>query len=88
MSANSTNQDLPDLDQIALEYGQMVSAICTRMIQNPDIAEEAAQETWLEIIRSIIVFKADQKYLHGFTRLHAWWFFAIRKKSDNTQQSF
>lgn len=53
--------DPPDLQQIASEYGRMVSSLCTRMITDPHVAEEAAQETWLEITRSIKGFRSQSK---------------------------
>ncbi len=71
MNGNMANQDLPDLAQIANDYGRMVSAVCIRMIQNPTIAEEAAQETWLEITRSLKNFRGRSKistWIYTITR--------------------
>ncbi len=50
-----------ELEQIATNYGKMVSYICSRMISNPIIAQEAAQETWFEIVKSIKSFKNKSK---------------------------
>ena len=71
MNGNTANQNLPELGQIALDYGRMVSAVCIRMIQNPTIAEEAAQETWLEITRSLKNFRGQSKistWIYTITR--------------------
>lgn len=61
----------PDLEQVAVEYGRMVSSICTRMIVDSHVAEEAAQETWLEITRSLINFRNQSKistWIYTITR--------------------
>lgn len=49
------------LDNIARDYGGMVSAICSRMIQDRGIAEDAAQEVWVQIVSSIDSFKGSSK---------------------------
>jgi len=46
-------------EQIATEYGPQVSTICRRMISNPTLAEEAAQESWLEILQSLPGFRNE-----------------------------
>ncbi|WP_432666670.1 sigma-70 family RNA polymerase sigma factor [Wukongibacter baidiensis] len=48
-------------DKIAEEYGNMVSAICRRMIQDQNLAEDVAQEAWIQIIKSIDSFKGKSK---------------------------
>ena len=71
MNENKINRNRPDLKQVALDYGRMVSSICTRMIFNPNIAEEAAQETWLEITRSLNSFRNQSKistWIYTITR--------------------
>jgi len=71
MNENKINRNRPDLKQVALDYGRMVSSICTRMIFNPHIAEEAAQETWLEITRSFNSFRNQSKistWIYTITR--------------------
>lgn len=50
-----------DLKAIIEQYGTMVSSIAHRMIQNKEIAREAAQETWYEIIRSIDSFNGQSE---------------------------
>ncbi len=49
----------PDLKEIVEQYGVMVSSIAHRMIQNKEIAKEAAQEVWYEIIKSIDSFNGE-----------------------------
>ena len=49
----------PDLKEIVEQYGVMVSSIAHRMIQNKEIAKEAAQEVWYEIIKSIDPFNGE-----------------------------
>lgn len=65
------NPDLPELKEVARDYGRMVSSICTRMISNPSVAEEAAQESWLEIARSLDSFRNQSKistWIYTITR--------------------
>jgi RNA polymerase sigma-70 factor (ECF subfamily) len=50
-----------DPDTIIKEYGRMVTAISFRMIENRDSAEDAAQEAWIEIIKSLPSFKGESK---------------------------
>ena len=40
------------LEDIVEHYGTMVATIAHRMIQNREIAKEAAQEVWYEIGRA------------------------------------
>lgn len=49
------------LDEIVIEYGFMVSALCRRMIQDPILAEDVSQEVWFEIVKSIDSFKRKSK---------------------------
>jgi RNA polymerase sigma factor (sigma-70 family) len=44
-------------EALAKNYGRMVSSICRRMIQDPDLAQDAAQQVWMEIIRGLPGFK-------------------------------
>jgi RNA polymerase sigma-70 factor (ECF subfamily) len=50
-----------EIDTIIKEYGRMVTAISFRMIENRDSAEDAAQEAWIEIIKSLPSFKGESK---------------------------
>lgn len=48
-------------EEITKEYRGLVSAISHRMIQNPEIAKDAAQEAWMEILKGLKTFKGDSK---------------------------
>ncbi len=50
-----------DLESIARDYGRVVSSVCGRMIRDPEAAEDAAQEIWLEITKSLPSFRGDSK---------------------------
>jgi RNA polymerase sigma-70 factor (ECF subfamily) len=43
------------------DYGRMVSSICRRMIQDEDSAQDAAQEVWLEVMKSLPSFQGAAK---------------------------
>jgi RNA polymerase sigma-70 factor (ECF subfamily) len=47
--------------QLVYDYGSMVSAICRRMMQDEETAREAAQEIWLEVIKSLPSFQGRSK---------------------------
>jgi len=48
-------------DAEILEYGKMISILANRMISNKEIAQEAAQEVWVEILASLQSFKNQSK---------------------------
>jgi len=48
-------------DQIIVEYGPLVSSICRRMIQDEDIAKDAAQEVWMAVVKSLPSFQGKSK---------------------------
>lgn len=48
-------------EELVDKYGKLVSAICFRMIQDSMIAEEAAQEVWYEVIKSLDTFQGKSK---------------------------
>lgn len=50
-----------DKDRLASEYGNYVSSLANRMIINQEIAKEAAQETWFEILKSLPSFSHKSK---------------------------
>lgn len=50
-----------DVSRLVKEYGKMVSTIAHRMIQNREIAREAAQEVWYELCKSLHSFKGDSE---------------------------
>ena len=43
------------------EYGKMISILAKRMISRKDVAEEAAQEVWLEVVKSLPSFREESK---------------------------
>ena len=49
------------LDAIARHHGKLVSAVCRRMIMNEDVARDAAQQVWVEIVKSYPSFRGDSK---------------------------
>lgn len=57
------------IEYIIENYGKMVNSICRRMIQNRDTVEDAVQEVWLEVNKSLKSFRGESKSQPGFTRL-------------------
>ncbi len=51
----------PTKEEITEEYRGLVSAVSHRMIQNPEMAKDAAQEAWMEILKSLDTFKGESK---------------------------
>jgi RNA polymerase sigma factor (sigma-70 family) len=51
----------PDQEEITREYRGLVVAISHRMIQNPEMAKDAAQEAWMEILKSLHTFRGESK---------------------------
>ena len=51
----------PVKEEITKEYRGLVSSISHRMIQNPEVAKDAAQEAWMEILKSLNTFKGESK---------------------------
>ena len=43
------------------EYGKLISILSNRMISNKSVAQEAAQEVWVEVLRSLPSFKNVSK---------------------------
>lgn len=54
-------QTSTSLDNVAREYGRMVSSICRRMILDQEIARDAAQQVWVEITKSLASFRGESK---------------------------
>ncbi len=52
-------------EELIEKYGPMISKLSYRMIQNESIAKEAAQEAWLEILKSLSSFK-------GLSKISTW----------------
>ena len=49
------------IENIITDYGKMVSSICRRMIRDEETARDAAQEVWLEIIKSLPTYRGEAK---------------------------
>lgn len=62
-----------DLKTIIGQYGTMVSSIAHRMIQNKEIAKEASQEAWCEVIKSIDSFNGNSEL--------STWIYTIAKRT-------
>lgn len=52
---------LPTPEDIVAAYGRLVSSLCHRMIQDHETAKDAAQEVWLEVIKSLPSFQGKAK---------------------------
>ncbi len=67
-----TSMDQPmTLEDIAHEYGKMVSSICRRMITDEETARDAAQQVWTEIVKSFPSFRGQSKvstWIYTITR--------------------
>ncbi len=59
------------LEDIVEHYGTMVATIAHRMIQNREIAKEAAQEVWYEVFKSLPSFNADSELSTWIIRLRS-----------------
>lgn len=58
---NAGNNTKLQLNEIANTYGKFVSAICKRMISDGEMAKDAAQEVWIQVIKSFQNFKGESK---------------------------
>jgi RNA polymerase sigma-70 factor (ECF subfamily) len=58
-------------DSLVRDYGQMVSSLCRRMIQDPDLAQDASQQVWLAVIKALPGFRGEAKistWIYTITR--------------------
>lgn len=49
------------IEYIVENYGKMVASICRRMIQDKQTAEDAVQEVWVEVVKSLDSFRNESK---------------------------
>mgnify|MGYP001810943888 CR=1 FL=1 len=63
MCESSTNHYDPE--SLVRDYGPMVSSLCRRMIEDRERARDAAQEVWIEVLKSLPGFR-------GKARLSTW----------------
>ncbi|MFB6319634.1 RNA polymerase sigma factor [Saccharicrinis sp. FJH54] len=62
-----------DLKELVEKFGTMVSSISHRMIQNKELAKEASQEVWFEVIKSINSFNGNSEM--------STWIYTIAKRT-------
>ncbi|MFC0875775.1 RNA polymerase sigma factor [Saccharicrinis sp. FJH2] len=62
-----------DLEELVEKFGTMVSCISHRMIQNKELAKEASQEVWFEVIKSIDSFNGNSEL--------STWIYTIAKRT-------
>jgi RNA polymerase sigma-70 factor (ECF subfamily) len=58
-------------ESLVQDYGKMVSSVCRRMVQDPDLAQDASQQVWLEIIKALPSFRGESKistWIYSITR--------------------
>lgn len=58
-----------DVNRLVEEYGNMISTIAHRMIQNKEIAREARRKCGMNFAKVSIVLKAIRNFLHGYILL-------------------
>lgn len=63
---------IPKTEELIKDFGPLVSKICRRMISDKAAAEDAAQEVWMEIIKSLPTFQ-------GKSKLSTWIFTIARR---------
>jgi len=62
-----------DLEELVGKFGTMVSSISHRMIQDKELAKEASQEVWYEVIKSIPSFNGNSEL--------STWIYTIAKRT-------
>lgn len=60
-------------EQLIEKYGEKISRLSHRMIWNKELAEEAAQEVWYEVLKSLKSFKANSNI--------STWIYSIAKRT-------
>lgn len=68
-----------DRKNLVEQYGRMVATIAHRMIQNKEIAKEAAQEVWYEIFKSLSSLMVILNCQRGYIRLRNGLFYGMLK---------
>lgn len=58
---------------LVIQYGAMISTIAHRMIQNKEVAKEAAQEVWYEVFKSLPSFNGNSEL--------STWIYTIAKRT-------
>ena len=73
MNKPINTHSVPDLDAVFREFNIKISHLSRRMIDNEEIAREAAQETWLQIVRGIDTFRGESEL--------STWIYSIAKRT-------
>lgn len=73
MNKPINTHSIPDLDTIFREFNIKISHLSRRMIDNEEIAREAAQETWLQIVKGIDTFRGESEL--------STWIYSIAKRT-------
>jgi len=73
-----------DPESIVRNYGPMVSSICRRMIEDRERARDAAQEVWIEVLKSLPGFRGESRLSTWITviarrTIHRWMAGEIRR---------
>lgn len=50
-----------DKNNVIKEYGPLVTSLARKMIEDPELARDAAQEVWLEVVKSLDSFRGEAK---------------------------
>lgn len=61
MTNEMKNNNYELSEETVREYGALVTAICRRLIQNPEVAKDAAREVWVQVINGFSSFKGKSK---------------------------
>ncbi|HAR46821.1 MAG: hypothetical protein A2X56_12260 [Nitrospirae bacterium GWC2_57_13] len=64
-------QQTLSLEDVARDYGKLVSMVCRRMILEEETARDAAQQVWVEIVKSFPSFRGESKvstWIYTITR--------------------
>lgn len=51
----------PSLNDVACTYGRFVSSVCRRMIQDRELARDAAQEVWVQVVKGYPKFRGESR---------------------------
>jgi RNA polymerase sigma-70 factor (ECF subfamily) len=61
----------PHPELVIQEYSPLIDALCRRMISDRELARDAAQEVWIQVIRSLPGFRGESKlstWIHTVAR--------------------
>ena len=61
IKSDNNENPVEDINVVAEKYAGMITALSFRMIENRELAQDAAQEAWIEVIKSIPNFRGESK---------------------------